>query len=60
MASSFALSKYNKAVATALVSTALVLIAHFTGVASDASFVASALLPVLVTAGVIAAPANAE
>lgn len=54
------MTKYSKAVASAVVSTALVLIAHFTGVASDASFVASALLPVLVTAGVIVAPANAK
>lgn len=52
------LSRYSKAVASAVVSTALVLVAHFTGEASDASFVASALLPVLVTAGVIFAPAN--
>lgn len=53
------ISRYSKAVATAVVTTTLVVIAHFTGQASDASFVASALLPILATAGVIAAPANA-
>jgi len=52
------MSKYSKAVAAAIVSTVIVLIAHFTGEASDASFVASALVPVLITAGVVVAPAN--
>lgn len=52
------MSRYSKAVATAVFSTVIVLLAHFTGEASSASFVASALAPVLLTAGVILAPAN--
>lgn len=52
------MTRYSKAVAAAIYSTALVIIAHFTGVASDASFVASAIGPVLITAGVVLAPAN--
>jgi hypothetical protein len=54
-----ALSNYSKAVASAVVSAAIVITAHFTGEASSLSFVESALVPILVTAGVIIAPANA-
>lgn len=53
------LSNYSKAVASAIVSSALVVTAHFTGEASSLSFIESALVPILVTAGVIFAPANA-
>lgn len=52
------MSKFSKGIATAIFSTVIVLLAHFTGEASSASFVASALAPVLLTAGVIFAPAN--
>lgn len=54
------MSKYAKGVAAAIYSTAIILIGHFTGIASDLSFVASALGPVLITAGVIVAPANTK
>ena len=51
------LTKYNKAIAGAVISSALIVVAHFAG-ETNASFVESAILPVVLTLGIAISPRN--
>jgi hypothetical protein len=51
------LSNFSKAIAGGVVTSALIVIAHLAGEV-DASFVESALLPVLTVFGIVIAPRN--
>jgi hypothetical protein len=51
------LSKFTKAIAGGIVTSALIVIAHFAG-ETDASFVYSAVIPVATVLGIAVAPAN--
>lgn len=51
------LSAYSKAIAGAVTSSALIVIAHFADV-TTASFVESAILPIFVTLGIVISPRN--